>query len=229
VAEEAFPVDLERRVAPRALAPSADAALAPSAEARTLPLLRLVWTDPSGAGSGLEPLARKEAVGLLRKMGVPVTWRRGDARELAREGELRIILLDQTVARAPGLTVLGATPAAFAVSPFVWVHLPGVRASLGLARGRRPSSEILATRWLAVAVGRVIAHEVVHAIAPAVPHGTGLMSATLTRRQLTGRSIVFDPEVALAVREALRGGLPSPRPDDGILAAATAATQERER
>jgi hypothetical protein len=51
----------------------------------------------------------------------------------------------------------------------------------------------------------VIAHEVVHARIPSLPHGTGLMSGSLTRRQLTVGSIAFEPEVAFALQAALRG------------------------
>jgi hypothetical protein len=54
------------------------------------------------------------------------------------------------------------------------------------------------------------------------------MSASLTRRHLTAASIPVDPEVALAVRAALRGEVPLSRPDTGLLAAATEA-EERER
>jgi hypothetical protein len=39
-----------------------------------------------------------------------------------------------------------------------------------------------------MAIGRVIAHEVVHALVPWLPHGTGLMSSQLTWRQLTGKA-----------------------------------------
>jgi hypothetical protein len=72
-----------------------------------------------------------------------------------------------------------------------------------------------------MALGRVVAHELVHALAPSVPHGTGLMSALLTCRQLTAPSIPFEAEVGLAVRAALRGDPPGSPPDTGVLAAAT--------
>ena len=67
-----------------------------------------------------------------------------------------------------------------------------------------------------------MAHELVHALAPSVPHGTGLMSAELTHRQLTAASLPFDTEVGLAVQAALRGDPLGPRPDTGVLAVATA-------
>jgi hypothetical protein len=217
LAEEASAPDLESLLARRALAPRP--------QRRALPAtVRLVWADPSRAAARLEPVACAEAKGLLRKIGVPVSWRRGGPRELSRPGEVRVILLDRPATRDPGVPVLGATPPVFAVAPFVWVHLPGVRLSLGLDRGPGARMDPLQTHALAVAVGRVIAHEVVHALAPSVTHGTGLMSASLTRRQLTTGSIPVDPEVALAVQAALRGDVPLPRPDT-TLAAATAGEE----
>jgi hypothetical protein len=214
-AEEASPMDVEGFVGSRVLPPSAPPLAAP-------PALRLVWMDPTGVGVGAEAAARDEARSLLRKMGATVTWRRGDAGELASPGEVRVILLDRT-ADSSGKAVLGATPPRFEVAPFVWVHVPCVRAVIGLdPRGPAFTMSAPASRSLAIAIGRVVAHELVHALAPSVPHGTGLMSATLTRRQLTDPGLRVDAEVGLAVQAALRGDPSALRPDTGVLAAATA-------
>lgn len=219
VAEEWSPADLQGLLAPpRPVAPRAEARVTPAA-------VRLVWTDPSGAAAGLEPPARAEAERLLRAMGVPVAWRRGDARELSRRGEVRVILLDRPATREHGAPVLGATPPAFAVAPYVWVHLPGLTSSLGLVPRPGVRWHPWDARALGVAVGRVIAHEVVHALAPSVPHGKGLMSSALTRRQLTAARIPFDPEVALALQAAVRGDVAPARPETGVLAAATAGEE----
>jgi hypothetical protein len=185
--------------------------------------VRLVWLDPARAALGVDAVARGEARSLLRKMGLSVSWRRGEAGETARPGEVRVILLDRGAALAPGVPILGATPTRPEVATFVWVHVPNVRASIGL-RGGVPATvlEPPLARAFGVALGRVVAHELVHALAPSVPHGTGLMSAKLTCRQLTGASLTVDPEVGLAVRAALRGE-PSLAPADApTLAAATA-------
>jgi hypothetical protein len=217
-AEEVGPMDLEGVVGPRVLPPS-------TAPLVASPALRLVWMDPTGVGVGVEAAARDEARSLLRKMGATVSWRRGDASELARPGEVRVILLDRAAA-VSGKAVLGATPPRFEVAPFVWVHIPSVRAVIGLdPRGHAFMTPPAASRALAIAVGRVVAHELVHALAPSVPHGTGLMSASLTRRQLTAPSIPFDTEVGLAVQAAVRGNPLGPRPDTGVLAAATAPAE----
>jgi hypothetical protein len=214
-ADEAYLLDLESVVGARVRPPAAPP-LAAS------PVLRLVWVDPTGVGVGAEAVARDEARSLLRKMGATVSWRRGDARELARPEEVRVILLDRTAASF-GKAVLGATPPRFDVAPFVWVHVPSVRGVIGLdPRGSVFTLSPPASRALAIALGRVVAHELVHAIAPSVPHGTGLMSAMLTYRLLTAPSIPFETEVGLAVQAALRGDPPGSRPDTGVLAVGTA-------
>ncbi len=215
-AGESGPLHSETSLGPRVPAPAAAPLVAPPST------LRLVWIDPTGAAVGADAAARDEARSVLRKMGAEVSWRRGDAGEPASAGEVRVILLDRA-AENGGRAVLGATPPHFDVAPFIWVHVPSVRAVIGLdPRGSASTTPFPATRTLATALGRVVAHELVHALAPAVPHGTGLMSASLTQRYLTAPSIPVDAEVSLAVRAALRGDPPAPRPGGGTLATATA-------
>jgi hypothetical protein len=220
-AESREPADVEGVLAPRAHSPAP-----PPAE----PLaVRLVWLDPARTALGVEALARGEAQSLLRKMGLSVSWRRGKAGEAARPGEVRVILLDRGVARAPGVPILGATPTRPEGSSFVWVHVPNVRAAIGLRPGVPTAvMEQPSARAFGIALGRVVAHELVHALAPSVPHGTGLMSAKLTCRQLSAATLPVDPEVGVAVRAVVRGE-PSRAPADaGTLAAATAG-EERAR
>ncbi|HXK09943.1 MAG TPA: hypothetical protein VMT70_09885 [Vicinamibacteria bacterium] len=221
-ADEAPLLDIEGVVGPHVLAPP------PAAPAAASPSLHLVWVDPSGAAAAVEAVARGESVALFRKMGAPVTWRRGRANEMARPEEVRVILLDRAAEREPGTPVLGATPARFEADPFVWVHVPSVSAALGLPpRGTSFGLDFPASRALGIALGRVIAHEIVHAFVPWVPHGTGLMSPSLNRSQLTAASMAFDPSVAAALQAALRGEAPLPRPDAGTHPAAVAKEVDR--
>ena len=63
-----------------------------------------------------------------------------------------------------------------------------------------------ASRDLSLALGRVVAHELVHALAPSVPHGTGLMSASLSYR-LPARAVSSaSPEArfSLAAKQKLQ-------------------------
>ena len=174
------------------------------AHAAQPPAAHLVWMDPASAALGTEAIVRPEVTRLLREMGVAGSWRKGGPHEIAQPGELRVIFLDRPSASEHGVPVLGATPTSFLADRFVWVHVPSVRAAAGVSSLRSgPSLDPHAARRLGIAMARVIAHEVVHALAPAVPHGTGLMASRLDRRTLTAPSIKVDPEVGLALRSAL--------------------------
>ena len=186
----------------------------------------LVWVDPAGAALEQEAVARREIQSLLGRMGVPTRWRRGRAGELASADEVRIILLDRVARRPDGTPVLGATPPRFDASPFVWVHVPAIQAAVGLCRGR--VREAVASRMLAIALGRVVAHELVHVLAPSLPHGRGLMSECLTRRQLTASSVPVADGVGPAVRAALMSG-PSLVPPDRTVLAAISFTEGKGR
>jgi hypothetical protein len=217
-AESREPADVESVLASRRLEPAS------APRPADLLAARLIWIDPARVAVGLEAAAREEARSLLEKMGASVSWRRGSAGEISRSGEVRVIFLDRGAARPEGIPVLGATPSRFESAPFVWIHVPNVRRAIGLRpQGPPAARDPLEARSLAIALGRVVAHEVVHALAPSVPHGTGLMSARLTRRQLTAATLSIDPVVGFAVRAALRGEL-SPAPADaGLVAAAATA------
>ena len=213
VAGEVGPADIESLLAPRSLFSAPLAA--------PFPAVRLVWIDPTGVAIGVDAPARAEAERLLRAMGAFVSWRRGHAREVAQAAEVRVILLDRAAERAPGAPILGVTPPRSEGAPFVWVHVPSVHAGIGLPpRASLAAMPPSSLRSLAIALGRVVAHEVVHALAPSVRHGSGLMSATLTRRQLTGRAIPVALEVSLAVRAALRGDPLATRPGTATVASA---------
>ena len=195
---------------------------------RAGPVLRLVWFDPSDIASGSELVARAETATQLARMGATVWWRLGTPGEVNQNDGVWVILVGEG-SPVSGARVLGTAHKGQSAGPVVWVRVPNVRAAIGISRSRSrlgfPPGEL---RPLAVALGRVIAHEVVHAVVPFVPHGTGLMSGRLSRRQLTAASIPVDPEVALALQAALR--------DDHVVAplaagvlAADAQAQEKDR
>lgn len=215
---------MARRLVFAALALASVAGTAAAADSHAV---RAVWLDPARTALGVDAVARAEARSLLREMGLSLSWRTGDAKEIAFPGdEVRVILVDRGIEQASGVHVLGATPPRFEGAPFLWVHVPSVRAAAGLRAGVPGRADPLSARAFGVALGRVVAHELVHALAPSVPHGTGLMSAKLTCRQLTAARLAVDPEVGRAVRAVLRGE-PSLPPADAATLAATTAGEER--
>jgi hypothetical protein len=185
------------------------------------PALRLVWLDVTGTARGVDEMARAEARSILERSGLDVIWRGGKVGELARPGEILVILLARgAVYRSSGRPVLGATPSDRRSAAHVWIHVGSVRAAIGL--GSEPAAMALrarARRNLGVALGRVVAHEVVHAVAPSVAHRGELMAERLSRRDLTASAISLEPRTALAVRSAVLGLADPPRSRLGVQAA----------
>jgi len=180
--------------------------------------LRLAWVDVSAHGDGADGVAWAEARSIFEEAGIDVTWRRASAREEARPGEIRVVLVDRVlVDRASRRPVLGTTPLGPRRPGLVWVHGGSVRVVLGIPLRRAAQMLTVAQRRdLGVALGRVVAHEVVHTIVPLVGHGDQLMSSTLTREQLTSAHLSLDRVIAIEVRAALRHG-PAPAPAEAEL------------
>jgi hypothetical protein len=153
-------------------------------------------------------------LGLATLLGSPLEA--GDEQQLKAPPPPVSLDLGKEASREP---VLGATPREARTYPVVWIHVPGVRATLRLAVDAdgtpMPARD---RRALGVALGRVIAHEVVHVVAPGLSHGRGLMARALTRRELTAPRISFEPRVALVVRAAVRAAPLAPPAAPGILA-----------
>ncbi len=170
------------------------------------PVLHVSWVDATGCARGLEPVALAEVERLLRSGGVGLRWRVDSDPARAISDAVRVVVLGRARV-ASGWVVLGASPALRRSGPVAWVHLPSVQRGLGrheeCQRWRFDQSE---RRTLGIALGRVAIHEIVHALAPDVPHGRGLMSTRLHRDLLICPALGLDREVALAVRGALAAG-----------------------
>ena len=181
------------------------------------PRISLLWFDPRGSLPGGFETVRQEVDRIFREIGVDVRWTLGGFGTVyggADVPEVPLILLPDDPAPSRdsqhimGLVVKGQQP-----SRAVWVFLKSVRWTLGHdLRKARPRTEDEG-RELAVAVARVAAHEVVHAIAPDEPHSRGgLMSHSLNRAHLLGRRIPVDAQCAAAFLTRLAALLP-PAPE----------------
>jgi len=172
-------------------------------------VLRVAWVDPTSCACGLESIALSEVARLLREMGVRVRWRRDRGLARAVSDEVRVVVLDRVRSESAGL-VLGASQTPGPPGSVAWVHLPSVRQALGMHAAWSPwRLDHGERRTLGIALGRVAAHEIVHAVAPDVPHGEGLMAERLSLDLLTSPAVQLDRQVALAVRRGLEPPLPS--------------------
>ncbi len=95
----------------------------------------------------------------------------------------------------------------------VFLSLGAAKRAIGLAGLAANGGDDDAKRRLGVALGRVLAHEITHTIAPDCPHTeTGLMAERLNRRMLTAPGVGFDET---ATRHLQRGAEAFGTPENG--------------
>jgi hypothetical protein len=168
--------------------------------------LSLVYFDVEEAAPVVAEGLRREATRVLASLGIKATWRQGGLGVMTQQGELTVVLL----ARAGNNSrvrpdVLGATILGEDGARAVWLYLPHVEATLGLERRGGRGGDAIETLELGTALGRVAAHEILHALAPALPHASsGLMAERMGRVALTGPVV----EVPREFQRAVRPGLP---------------------
>jgi hypothetical protein len=188
-----------------ALTPCASPAAPVSAPA---PDVRLVWVDVAGVARPAFPEARREIVALLERVGLRATVRQGDVRGISDGSELTVVVLPGA---PPGThlhdRVMGATQRTPDGVRAMWVYASGVGTTLGLDIGSGRFWSLAERRQFGTALGRVVVHEVVHALAPQRPHDReGLMAERLGRAQLLRPRLDVDRRTARALRESLKGG-----------------------
>lgn len=178
-----------------------------SAEVRDLPArlpqLSLVVYDVHGLlDSDFADLVG-ETSAIFEEMGVDIGWRRGGLGTVHGAGPLReipVILLKEPPGKLRAQRdVLGLIPKNQPAA--IWVFVENVKRTIAVVtRGPGPADS-----RLAVAVGRVVAHELVHSLAPELGHTKrGLMRHALDREALVGRVRPSHAECAGAVRAALK-------------------------
>ncbi len=170
--------------------------------------LHLGWREVGGAPADEVEGASREVAALLAQAGVETAWSLGRDAAGDIQGDIVVIVIDDEPRGRPA--VMGA---AFAhASQAVWVFRRGVARALGL--GRTPSSSWSRTdrAIVARALGRVAAHEVVHALTPGRPHDRGgLMAGALSRSFLMERHVALGSGLRVAIREGAGrlGGFPA--------------------
>lgn len=169
----------------------------------------LVWFDvqdqlPKG---GFAEMA-SEVHSIFGEIGVEVGWRAarpgdsygdGSAREIAA-----IALAEDPSAARRAIPILGLVVRDQQPTRAFWTFVGNLKRALGIdAHAGYELSPGEAT-LLARALGRVVAHEVVHAVAPDHPHGAGLMNHSLSRAMLLGPRRPLGDQCAQSVQAALR-------------------------
>jgi len=156
-----------------------------------VPALTLVLFDVARAIEGMHGVLAAELESVFASSGITIELRQGElGTTLRADGrqarELAVIILPDAPAPLRGRSILGLVPGAGARAPAaIWAFARPTRATLGLPDRAEPAAAERAV--LARALGRVVAHEVVHALAPQLPHSVGgLMRQSLNREDLLG-------------------------------------------
>lgn len=163
--------------------------------------LHVIWVDVLGTASLAIPFASDEAAAILGEAGIATTSAVGTpSTELAAD-EIRIVILREfpgnpsLAKRVMGCTYRGGR------GRTTWVYLANVLWALGLPD--RDGRGLLAREQEEVgrALGRVAAHEIVHVLAPDLPHGRqGLMAGRLSYALLAGSHVGLGAGEASAAR-----------------------------
>ncbi len=147
---------------------------------------RLEWVDVGGLAPFAHRVMAGETARTLADHGVCAKVVLASPWSVRGRGDIGIVLLRSMAGSGVGRHVMGATRTRDPRNATVWVYFDAVASALGLA-GRSPESWTAIERFeFGRALGRVAAHEVVHALLPGRPHDrVGLMTASLGRHALT--------------------------------------------
>ena len=167
--------------------------------------VRLAWTDPVGTMAGGWLQAAEETSRVLARLGVRAQSRAAPVSEPLSSDEIRVILVPGPPRRRPGgRSAIGAASSTGSI-PRVWIRLDGIAEILGASTPYHPLSAPpeVGLRFDRL-LGRVVAHEVIHLLAPAISHGRGLMSACLDVNEFLRPELRIESEVAALLQAAMR-------------------------
>jgi hypothetical protein len=158
------------------------------------------WLDPERLLPVGFEITKAEVAQLFHSTGIEIIWERDSSPSTKRTpGELTVILRSKeppewgTGDPVMRDRIMGAVEPG---SPVIWVCLSNVTRTLG--RSRTPMN---GTIGLARALGRVVAHELIHTLLPAHSHTSeGLMKARWTRSYLRRPEVRLDEDCVRALQ-----------------------------
>ena len=162
----------------------------------------LVWIDPAAMAPSAYEAARQEASASLHDAGVSVRWRKGAPSEPLGIDEVAVVLLPGGSPHSHrSRQILGVAKKGEDAVAAIWIYVSAVKWTLGL---QRPMSAWSVAQDAAFgrALGRVAAHETIHALLPRLPHATfGLMSEQFDRASLLAPRLSVDPKTRAALQD----------------------------
>jgi hypothetical protein len=163
-------------------------------EPAATPEVAVVWIASREACPVDPPAVFAEVTRIFRAVPLRIAWREEPPESQSPGGEVRVIGLRNDPARRArpplGITLRG-------VSDTTWVLCSQVSRAIGTPAGTRSAR-------LDVAVGRVVAHELVHVVFASLPHAVrGLMAPVVDATVLTRPELELDGGVRHALRRRL--------------------------
>lgn len=176
----------------------------PRAPAELAADLELVWYDPEGLVPYAVDFVSREVEHIFEAVDRRIVLRRGSGFERPGRKPLRVILVRQAAAAWDlGDDVMGVAPGSSRPRRNIYIIAPTVREVIGQNPAAALEQDTPELAELALALARVLAHEIVHAVAPRHPHAEeGMMSPQQKRDSLLGEQFVLDD---FCVKAFLRG------------------------
>jgi hypothetical protein len=172
--------------------------------------LELVWLDHRGLVREVDGVL-SEAERIFRELGVSVRSEVGSDPRPPEDGVIRVHVVLMPSEPAGWKLPENAMGAVLRPGRTVFLFHPAILRSVGLGPGVASMPEPREGKDLARAIGRVIVHEVVHALVPAIEHAdSGLMRDSLPQAALASGRISVDEASRAALRRRL-GLVESPR------------------
>jgi hypothetical protein len=166
------------------------------------PRIDLVWFDPLNVLPPDVQAVGREVQAVFDDVGVETTWTRGAADEPTSPPQVNVVFLAALPSPALPAATLGVVTVGRNIRT-LWIVVPNVLRTLGVVADRGPLGRHEAAA-VARALGRVVAHEVVHLAAPRLGHTReGLMQASLDRSSLVNGELLLDAASRRAVFPAL--------------------------
>ena len=179
---------------------TASPAAPPEKASERKPRLVLHWHDPQKIFSLGSPKVGEHVKKLFRRMGLETTWKMGEVitKDDPDAAELSVILLRwEPSTWGQKRHVMAISFVRDEARNTIYIFFPSVARTLGYEPNELLSSGIdMKERMeLARALSRVVAHEVVHTVAPELPHDDkGLMHNKLRRSYLLSAKVVLPPQ-----------------------------------
>jgi hypothetical protein len=169
--------------------------------------LVLVWQDPQRLVPRFDP-ARAEAERIFTSLGARVRWEVGsDPSERSSDvRRIQVVLMPsepsswKLPSSALGVVLLpDRTP-----QDRLFLFYPAILRGLGIDGARGRMLEPREEKRVALALGRVVVHEVIHAVVPTLGHAKeGIMHDALTSSALSRRAAQLDERSRIAFLKAL--------------------------